>query len=97
MSDFIKLLKLLWTNREQLLALLEILPGMLASAGESMDLAGNGAISASHVVRGGGGISFNARQVVDDAAEVLAKCGKVRRWQVAHIACDVALALNFEA
>ncbi len=72
MLTFINLLKLLWNNRDQLVQLLEVLPPLLNTAGQSMKVAGGGAEAAGRFVKGGGGTSLNARQLVLDTAAALA-------------------------
>ncbi len=72
MIAFFKALCLIWKNRQQLARLFELLPPALAAAGESMQQAGQGAISAGNFIKGGGGVPVNARQVVEQAAEAIA-------------------------
>ena len=71
MSEFLQLLSFLWTNRQQLLQLLQALPDILEAAGESMETAGEGAIEASKFIRGNGTGGLNARSVFISGASAI--------------------------
>jgi hypothetical protein len=73
-TSFFKALKWLWDHGDQALPLLEILPQTLHATGAGMELAGQGAIDAGHLIRGGGGVPVNARQTVEAAADAIDSC-----------------------
>lgn len=70
MSDFLKLLALLWNNRQVLLELLEDLPSLLQTVGASIESAGDGAVQASYYIRGGGSAPVNMRSALNTATDV---------------------------
>jgi len=70
-SDFFKLIAFLWNNRQVLLALLENLPSVLQTVGVSMEAAGDGAIQASHFIRGGGGVPVDVRGALNTGSNII--------------------------
>ncbi|MCC7355336.1 MAG: hypothetical protein IT330_16460 [Anaerolineae bacterium] len=74
LTSFFKAIKWLWDHGDQFVPLLETLPQILHAAGEGMELAGQGAINASRLLKGGGGVPANARQAVESAADAVDSC-----------------------
>ncbi len=71
LGNFFRLIGLMWRMGHQLLPLLENLPQTLNALGNGMEIAGSGAISTGHVIRGGDQVPINTRQIVLDVANVL--------------------------
>lgn len=74
LTSFFKAIKWLWDHGDQFAPLLETLPQILRATGEGMELAGQGAIDAGQLLKGGGGVPFNARQAVEAAADAVDSC-----------------------
>jgi len=72
--SFFKAIKWLWDHGDQLAPLLDTLPQILHAAGAGMEMAGQGAINAGHLLEGGGGVPVNARQAVEAAADAVDSC-----------------------
>jgi hypothetical protein len=71
MSDFWKLLVFFWTNRKELLRLLEALPDVLEAVGTGMEIAGASAVEASRYVRGDSTGVTNARSALETGATII--------------------------
>ena len=71
MSAFFALIKFLWNNSSQVLALLEVLPAALEAAGNGMVIAGTSATNAGKLIRGNGTGGVNARQVFSRGADMV--------------------------
>jgi len=71
LSSFLKLIQLFWRHGAALAAYLPSLPQVMHAAGQGMELAGNGAVATSKVLRGGVGVPLNAKQVVAGAADAV--------------------------
>ena len=71
MDTFFKLLKLLWTRRDDLIAFLDKLPALLHEAGEGIEDAGENTKVVGTYLRGGPAAPVNARQVTAQTADYL--------------------------
>ena len=73
-GDFIHVLGLIWERRAALVTLLEKVPDAMHATGAGMQLAGLGAIEASRALRGGAGVTPNALDALEAAAQALSDC-----------------------
>ena len=93
LSTFSKLLKFLWEHPDQLLHLLETLVATMNLAGQGMENAGNGAIQASRVFKGGPGVPVSASQAVEGAADAI-EAAKAQIRLAADVIEDAANAIG---
>jgi hypothetical protein len=73
-GTILRAVRLIWQRGDQILPLLEVLPDTLNALGNGMEIAGEGAIAASQVIRGGGQAPVNAHQLVLNAAAAIEQC-----------------------
>lgn len=92
-GGFINLIRFILQHPDELLALLQNMLTVMNTAGQGMEAAGNGAISASRFFTGGPGIPVSTDDAMEAAADAI-EAAKSQIRQAANLIEDAATAIG---